>query len=885
MHKFLKKDNRMFSSYISDFFDKYDELNKYDTVDGVYEYLYKKLFMVAIRTLIYEMHVYKINGKLCGENAEERFCSFEKITETAEFKEYIQNKYPVLLTKMNELVSNTCDYVHEIYENFESDKNLLNEKIAVNIDKIENISIGEGDTHNGGKSIAIVYTNIGKIIYKPHSLACDYAFDRLLRWINGNGSKYNLESVKYVKGAKYGWQEYIEYEGKLSNQEAKEYYYKCGQFLGLFYILGSTDLHFENIIVHKNTPFFIDLETLVGIPKYINFSNILETNFIPGIHDNVVYDFDYSGLCGKGNVSSKIKSISIINPRTDEMRIENTESTIRENKNTVYVNGERVKIEDYKNDIIAGFEEMWNLIFSKKEEFIFLIDEIFGDDTLLYRQVLRATQVYSKFLTAATHPDYLCKEENQKILFDRLLLNVSDAKVVKRINDEISQLCNGDVPYYTVKYNDNGLYSDNGIVCRDYFEHTVRDGIVKRVINTISNNKVVQLDIIKKSLFTAYDKQFIEEGLFNQIDQGKYADKIAYEIYDKVVDDPTGTIMFINTLANDHFFLTNINLDMYEGGGIIWFLACYGQLKNALIILELALKLFDTAERCFDIHKESKNIRLSGFSGVGSIIYLSYNLFLLTNRYKYYECYKKYCNEVVNLMSKLEMESNDSSKYDFMCGISGLIIVLCKIYKNDCNNKLKDKIYELKKELLNYFDINTAYSTGITHGISGMAYAFIVLDKTFPELDYKASVISCLRQELDIYMSKKQYGLEWCHGISGLIFVRTIAYLQWHEVELKEQLTKLFMLIDTTDITKKNNCLCHGVRGVKESLSYVKKLLENDYSLEFDKIFSLEEYDFFGLNCHTIENFMMGTSGVAYSCLKSEFSILPSVMALELFNE
>lgn len=715
-------------------------------------------------------------------------------------------------------------------------------------------------------------------------MASDYAFDRLLSWINNNRTRYKLEGVKYVNRNKYGWQEYIKYEGKLNDKEAKEYYYKCGQFLGLFYVLGTTDMHFENVIVHKNTPFFIDLETLVSIPKYINYSNILETDFIPGIHNNVVYDFDYSGLCGKGNISSKIKSISIINPKTDEMRIENTDSIILENKNIVWVNGKKAKIENYINDILSGFNEIWKVIFSKKNEFISLLDEVFDDDSLYYRQVLRATQVYSKFLTAATHPDYLGEEEKQNLLFKRLLINVSEYKMIQRITDEISQLQRGDVPYYIVKYNSTDLYSVEGLVCKDYFENTVRDGIVRRITDDIPYNKIVQIDIITKSLFTAYDKQFIENSSADKIVQKEYIEKTAHGICNKIVDDPTGTIMFINTLAGDHFYLTNINLDMYEGGGIIWFLVCYGRFRKEPDIYKLALRLFDTAEKCFYNQRESRKLHLSAFSGIGSIIYLTYNLFLLTKENVYYNCFKKYCHEVKNIISKLELDLNDMSQYDFMCGISGMIIVLCRIYHKNYDKKIRSLIDILKQQLEHCLEINTCNETGIAHGISGMIYALVVLDKTYPELNYKEFSIGYLEQELNIYIDKKQYALEWCHGVSGLIFVRIIAYLQWNDIALKEQLSKLFILADTIDVTKKNNCLCHGTRGIKESLSIVKKLLGND-AIEFNKVFDIEEYDFFGLNNHTIENFMMGTSGVAYSYLKNELNVLPSIMTLELYEE
>lgn len=884
MHIFFEKEKRMFASYMTDFFDKYDELNIYYHINGVYEYLYKKLFMLSIRSLIYEMHILKLNNKLSGSSSEERYNCFEKITETSEFKKFFQSKYPVLYKKMLELINNTYYYVREIYENFEKDKDILNEKINSCIEKIEDIFIGEGDTHNRGKSVAIVYTNAGRLVYKPHSMASDYVFHRLLGWLNDNGTKFQLEGVKYVNRDKYGWQEYVNYVGNLNDNGAKEYYYKCGQFLGLFYILGTTDMHFENVIVHDNTPFFIDLETLVSMPKYINYSNILETDFIPGIHNNLVYDFDYSGLCGKGNISSKIKSISIINPKTDEMRIENAESVIRENRNIVWVNEEKAKIENYINDIFSGINDVWEIIFEKKDEFIALLDEVLSDDSLYYRQVLRATQVYSKFLIAATHPDYLREEESQSLLFNRLLMNVSETKMKQRINDEIIQLHRGDVPYYKVKYNSMDLYSDDGVVCKDYFESTVREGIIKRITETLPKNKIVQLDTIAKSLFTAYDKQFINDSNTNEIVPKEYIENTAHEICNKIVDDPTGTIMLINTLVGERFYLTNINLDMYEGGGIIWFLACYGQLKKKPDIYKLALRLFESAEKCFDHKREYEKMRLSAFSGIGSIIYLTYNLFQLTKENIYYDYLKKYCNEVMNIIPKLELNIKDISQYDFMCGVSGMIIVLCRIYQKNSDEKVKHLIDELKQKLLNSLKMNSFTETGIAHGFSGMVYALIVLDKTFSESNYKELSILYLKQELDIYIDKKQYGLEWCCGVSGLIFVRALAYLQWNDAELKEQLSKLFTLADNIDVIKRNNCLCHGIRGIKESLSIVREQFENNFTVN-NKIFEVEEYDFFGLNNHKIENFMMGTSGVAYSYLKNEFNMLPSIMALELYGE
>lgn len=886
MHLYLENSKKMFREYLSKYFEKYDEINgDIKKMTGVYDFLYTKLYLQCIRTFIYEMHLYKKEGKMSGSTPEERFNEFEKKTGEEEFYKYFQKKYPVLAEKMSAIVLDEARYVREILENFYKDLEEIKEKIDSEIETIDNISFGEGDTHNGGKTVAMVKTNKGVIVYKPHSMDGDYAFEKLLDWINKK-DKNNLISLKSIVKDGYGWQEFVEYEGNLSDKEAKEYYYKCGEFLCLFYFLGTTDIHFENVIVHRGNPYFIDLETLVSVPKYLNFSNILETDFIPGVHSNVVYDFDYSGLCGRGNVSSKIKTISIIKPRTDEMRIENVESTIRQNRNIVWVNDEIAHIEDYEEVLLQGFNRMWRLLVNEKDDFIKIIDCCFGKNVLAYRQVLRATQVYSKFLSAATHPDYLMSVEKQQLLFERLKANVVEHKVCQRIEDEIAQLNRGDVPYYKVKYNSRDLYSAAGIVSKNYFNNTIKEGIYRRLKNNNEQNRIAQLDIIKKSLYSAYSKQFESKYDANVINDNNYVRNVVSEIEKKIIDDPTGTIYFINTLIGEKFYLSNINLDLYEGGGIIWLLACYSKINDNQELLEKTQRLFQTTEIYYRTQRQqlSNTKRIAAFSGDGSIVYLAYNLYKLTGSEQYHEYYMKYLNEIK--LNSIEYKSleKDTTHYDYMCGLSGIIVALCNIYKDNADKQLEELIIELEKYLIEYLSKNHIKECGIAHGISGMVYALIVLEDTMIGRDYGTVYDSLLKQEYELYKDNNNYTLEWCHGITGMLFVRAYALKKYKSKLIKDQITKLIEYASSIEVETKNSCLCHGIRGIKESISDVEAIIGVELC-DLMNVKKMKEYDFWGLNNRDLENFMMGTSGVAYSYLRKTCKELPSVMTLQLYGK
>ena len=373
----LKK--RMFKKYIYNYICKHKaDVVKYkmDTCE-IDSFLYARIFELSIRTLIFEMHFMKKNRTLKGCTPEKRFNYFEKITEGENFQNYISCKYPLLEERIIELIKNTYDFAFEIYENFEIDKNLIRSEINGDIDKICRLSFGKGDTHNNGRCVTIVTTNAGEIVYKPHSLACDKAFKKVLSWVNNKGARYKLKNVNFIDCGSHGWQECVQYEGELSNKEAEEYYYKCGQFLSLFYILGTTDMHFENVIVRRTDPCFIDLETMIDAKSVSEFSNVMQTDFIPGLNNNTVYDYDYSGVCGSGNIYSKTKSISLIDVGTDNMRVSEVESLIKQKKNLVFVNGRKTQIEKYSGIILDGFKDLWQLIEKDKSSFLAELDKIF----------------------------------------------------------------------------------------------------------------------------------------------------------------------------------------------------------------------------------------------------------------------------------------------------------------------------------------------------------------------------------------------------------------------------------------------------------------------------------------------------------------------------
>nr|UAL14794.1 DUF4135 domain-containing protein [Bacillus paralicheniformis] len=118
----------------------------------------------------------------------------------------------------------------------------------------------------------------------------------------------------------YGWQEFVPYEKCTHEDEVSRFYYRQGAYTALFYILGSSDFHAENIIAHGEYPVPIDLETLFSrnleMMKQLRVQSRLALELNDSVYSTLmlplpsfehsIIDFDLSALgAGQNQVSKK----------------------------------------------------------------------------------------------------------------------------------------------------------------------------------------------------------------------------------------------------------------------------------------------------------------------------------------------------------------------------------------------------------------------------------------------------------------------------------------------------------------------------------------------------------------------------------------------------
>lgn len=917
MHSFFynkTKESILFPDFFSIYLDEFDselevlskENIKIIKFKGVYEYLYETVFSYSIRSLVHELHIYKNNNLLIGETSKERFIYFEEIIKSETFIKSFYEKYPVLKSFLKMLVTQTASYVFEIINNFEKDRNEIQRKFKIELKSIVDIKLGKGDTHNDGKSVAIIETDCAKIAYKPRSLSSHIVFENIISWINSTYKlKCNLKSLKVIDYNNYGWQEFISYNGCKNHREVENYYYRSGCYLAVFYVLGTNDIHYENVIANGEYPYFIDLETLMGIYKPGMLDSVLTTGFIPNKSLSSFFDVDLSGLCGNMQTSSKLTTISIINPLTDEMIIENQPSKIMANNNIVKLNDEIVRIEKYTHNFISGFQDTIELIINSKESFIGLVENQYNKSDK-FRQLIRHTRIYGEFLIAASYPQYLSSEEKHIELFKMLYNSSEDELKTERICHEVSSLLKWEIPYYYSYYDSKNLLSDNIVVQKDYFETTIKESFCNRIKNLNNNVKNFEIDIIKKSLFTIYEDCFNYKEL-NKIKFSNISKEINKEIIMKIAESISENALdlkenediafLINIIDNDRVLLSCMNFNFYEGGGIIWLFACIGKLFKNNYYESIYVKLLDSSILAYEHYnmKQVSNKKISAFFGIGSLMYLYYNISILYNNNCYYKEFENIAKEIIEYDSEYLKTSTKSMDYDFVNGISGILVLAVKIYLNEENELMKKIVDKYANYLVEYINKSNLNEIGLARGLSGYSLALIMIYKVKKEDMYLNLAKELINKENSIYFklqSIDKIKTSWSEGESGMLLVRNEVFKIEHNENILAEILKYLKVIITKGFYDINSMsLYDGIYGNIEIVNQIiNDINETNKIITHDKVKELESklvncIDDIQLglkNNFILDTFMNGSSGIAYSKLRQLYPQLPSILSLDV---
>ncbi|MBU3107031.1 type 2 lanthipeptide synthetase LanM family protein [Clostridium gasigenes] len=890
-----------------------------------------ELFSICIRTLIYDINEKRILGLLEGQTSQERYENYNLyFSDNEKFTDFFE-KFPVLISLIEVMISNRVELIQEIASRICIDKSELEEKFRFDFNSIENIKITSGDTHNGGKKVSFIITDNKKIIYKPHSLSTDKMFNNIIDYINSNTSlKFDINYLQCINKNEYGWQQYVPFKICNEEEEVNKYFYRIGALLSVIYSIGVTDIHFENLICSGQYPCIIDLETLIENKSFIENNtedlvtmfnknineSVLGTALLPLNFKNSIFDFDMSAMStAEEQISDFWQMHVIVNNMSDEIRLEKKPGKFSKGENQVMIKNKKVEPYLYIEDILEGFEDAYRGILNNKNDYWCCIFNYFNENEIIVRQVLKPTSIYAKFLEASTHPNYLKNSEDRIRLLNKLKTSkdIINDKVVIQRNQEIKALICMDIPYFTTKMNSKEIEANKEEIIENFFSKTLVDILEERVGKLCLADLDKQMMYIRLSLSTSVNNNWFKEtnGIFPKLNSKigyfkKSHDFIenAKEIGEFLIDNAiwdkerTTCTWLTQLIQGEKLKLGVHNYMLYEGGGIIIFLYQLAKETQEERYLELAngsLKAIEVA-----LKNEKPIANLSAFNGIGSLIYIYYSAYRINNDLSYYVRYNKY----VELLYKYEFDGD--LDIDYVGGIAGLIVLLINIYNIEKTEQILDICKKLGEVLFergsNTDIINLA---GMSHGYSGVALAFAKLGDVLNNTKYINKARDLINIENQYYDSAINNWRDlrddegnsdpvfWCHGSPGILLTRSLlskyTFMDINIInnDIENALNKLLVEGFRDD---KDHSLCHGIFGNIDILISVAKLLKNNQLLEIannEAKVAIEGIRKSRVKCGLnnavdLISFMVGLTGMGYVFLRLNNPLIPSVLSLDI---
>lgn len=904
-----------------------------------YSFLHKDLSLLCCRTIILEIFIARINGRLTGETPEQRYTDFiTDLSQTENAIAFLHN-YPTLARTIVQTINCWLEATTEFVERLCADWPRIVASLpeATASQAITEV-VEASDKHRGHRTVLLLtFDNDFKLVYKPKPLAVDHHFQQLLHWFNQRGLAHPFRTVEIIDSGSHGWMEFVAHSPCQDEAGVQRFYERQGYYLALLYMLDANDFHFENIIASGEQPILIDLESLFNGHSDIDTSklsgaerqsskllyhSVLKLGLLPHrvwAKDNKSLGVDISGLGAASVQDAPRQSLTFANIGTDQMKV------VREavnytfvTKNRPLLNGEEVEVHQYEASILKGFAHFYELLHQHHAALVAPDGPLSAFEHATVRFIVRPTRTYALLLDESRHPDLLQDAIKRDRFFDKLWIAVRNHKahLSRVIQSEVDDLHRGDIPIFTTTPTSRDLIDSQGRTIPDYLSASGMDLVKERLSHLSAEDLERQCWLIQAAFATlpaTHDMRATQSAVEASDSPLEYAINIGNLLHDLMIgEDDAAWISFVASGPYGWRVMVS-DLNLYDGvSGLALYLAylheatgepAFRQMAEAAIATSMTIQA-----RAFDTYRT-----IGAFEGWGSVMYSLTHLGILWQR----DDLLDQAERIGELMRELIPED---TKYDIMAGSAGAILALSALNAVRPSAALLDIAIQCGEHLITnatqmdsgvgwHTHIATHYPlTGYSHGAAGIAYALYLLatwsgDSKFAELGEQALAYERAHflEEQGNWADLRSHNLHpdkvtdlpvvgamaWCHGAPGIAIGRQMLLAHHDTPEVHSELATA---LNTTLAHGfgRSHCMCHGDLGNIDTLLLSQQALPNGEQVIAELTESImASFLKDGWQCGVARKIetpglMTGLAGIGYGLLRLHApDKVPSILALQ----
>ena len=896
------------------------------------------------RVLILELNAARVEGRLAGATSGERWLDFFETAKTQAFWDYCFTEYPDLRARVDRLLRNQCEAVIEMATRWCADRPRVAAMLQSDTLVLTAVSLGEGDTHGGGRTVNILETDGGTIVYKPRSLAIDAALSEFVRWLGTQvDGPLHIEIPQVMDRGEYGWAQFAGHEYAANDDECRQFYRGIGQLLALMRLLGGTDLHAENLIAHRNRPVLVDCETLftpnvTPVPSgygeaydhclELTRGGVLAIGLLPDRGQALGWrGVDMSGVGGLSGQQPTTRIPAIVDAGLDTARVEMVTAELPRTANHP---SEEPAITLYWSDIVAQFKELSATLRALDRDGVLQPNlDRFHDKQI--RVVVRPTESYAEIERMLWHPAALAhpSEARQKAeaLFAEMAENISYAPGDPAIiAGEAEELRHGDIPAFTTRSDYGALTGPNDT------EWLPRQNLVALALDDWRKADLeAEANFIRATVVSAYVSDghmhdgasvWIPSGDTDDLDRRRrsHAARIMAQIVANGHAAEDGTVAWIApTLTPAGWSVSPLGADLYAGlSGLLLLAAAYSSEVRAgradpVADLEDVIGRLDKSLGCMEERQllemqSAKHVRpppVGGYAGVASQIWTLLTVGDIDARRR-----ANGIERALKLVPLIEWGARTEESNDLLHGLAGAIYPLVQLADMSGDDHPLHVARALAEQLTRKSLVDggrvswpVPYAEGglggFSHGTTGIGWAMHKLHEATRDQRYRDLADGAFRFEDDLYDPVQRNWLDlrqidgvtdsvaWCHGAVGIALARLDIEPSLHSERGRDMVQIALDAVFDRGLGW-NHCICHGDFGAWDLVgnAQVQKATNLPMSAEAFCASLLTSLDVHGPTCGVVRNAFLpglftGHGGVAYQLLRMHPDCdLPSALML-----
>jgi type 2 lantibiotic biosynthesis protein LanM len=827
------------------------------------------------KTVVLELHLARLQGRLQGETPEARFQCFLQYLAQSESLLSLLSEYPVLARQLVEAIDRWITCHLEMLERLCADWQQICPTFTPAADPgvLVAIHAGAGDTHQGGHSVAILRWSSGfQLVYKPRDLSVEQHFQELLTWLNACGQQPPLRTLHILNKGTYGWVEFVQVHSCSSQEEVQRFYQRQGAYLALLYALEATDFHNENLIASGEHPMLIDLESLMqprpqahgtlDVGTQTIAQSVLRIGLLPQrLWSNAQAEgVELSALGGHAGQLTPMPVPQWAERGTDHMRLIRERVELPPTNHRPTLHGQDIDTLEYSKHILSGFAATYRRLLHHRDELLAEVVPRFAQDHV--RCLLRPTRDYALLLRESFHPVVLQDALDRDRFFDRLWMSVEQQPSLSRlIAAERKDLLRGDIPLFTSHPGCRDLFTSTGETIPAFFVEPSLDSVKKRVQQLDEQDLQRQTWVIRASFTSlSLDTDRPKRSALHLHPSSATvstehllaaAQAVGDHLYELALhhDEAVGWLG-VMPLNQREWHLLPAGLDLYNGmPGIALFLAYLGLLTHQKRYSALARSALLAIRSQVEQGKRHPWFGgISPFEGVGAIVYLLSHLGAIWNEPSMYE----EAEEIVQLFP--DMIAQDET-YDLIGGSAGCIAALLSLYSvapseqtlamaMQCGDRLIAGAQPMKMGIGWKTKQQEIPLTGLAHGNAGIALSLLRLFALTKEERFRETACAAIAYERNLFSPKLQnwpdlrnlsdlvrsrktndtakpqgpsYMAAWCHGAPGIGLARLESRKYVDDAAMEAEIDAAVSTTLSAGFGM-NHSLCHGDLGNLELL-------------------------------------------------------------------